>query len=226
MLRMVALTGLGAVMYPLLKACEARGQASSADGKGNCVVIPHETAGPFTMDLAARPEYLRRDVTEGKTGIPLALTLTLVNVNDGCKPIANARVDVWHCDKAGVYSGFDDGRGETFLRGIQMSDEKGRVTFDTIYPGWYHGRATHIHFEVYLGNGRVATSQVAFPEDVTRDVYQSALYARRGQNRSVEGNASDFVFGHPEGALPRELCTIRGDVANGYDAALNVGIAV
>ena len=225
MLRMMAVTGLGAVMYPLLKAARASGQ-SRADGNGNCVVIPHETAGPFTMDLAKKPEYLRRDVTEGKSGIPLALTLALVNVNDGCKPIANARVDIWHCDKDGVYSGFDDGRGETFLRGIQMSDDKGHVTFDTIYPGWYHGRATHIHFEVYLDNGLVATSQVAFPENVTREVYTSPLYAGRGQNPSIESNATDFVFGHPAGALPRELCTIRGDVKDGYQAALNVGIAV
>jgi hypothetical protein len=126
----------------------------------------------------------------------------------------------------GVYSGFDgeQTRGETFLRGIQRSDESGRVTFKTTYPGWYYGRATHIHFQVFLDNGLVATSQVAFPESVTRDVYKTPLYATRGQNSSVESNATDFVF-RSAGAPPRELCTLTPDPATGgYAAALNVGL--
>jgi protocatechuate 3,4-dioxygenase beta subunit len=225
---MMALTGLASVMYPLLNACRAQGAKSSADGNGNCVLIPEETAGPFAIDLEANPEFLRQDITEGKTGVPLELTLSLVNVNDRCAPIRNARVDVWHCDKDGVYSGFDgeQTRGETFLRGIQRSDENGKVIFKTIYPGWYPGRATHIHFQVFLENGLAATSQVAFPEAVTETVYKTPLYANRGQNTSVASNASDFVFRSPAGALPRELCTIKANSEGGYDAALNVGIAV
>jgi protocatechuate 3,4-dioxygenase beta subunit len=228
MLRIMGLAGLASVMYPLLDAARAQGAKSKSDDKGNCVLIPEETAGPFTIDLESHPEFLRQDITEGKTGVPLELTLTLVDVNKGCAPIRNARVDVWHCDKDGVYSGFDgeQTRGETFLRGIQRSDEHGRVTFRTIYPGWYYGRATHIHFQVFLDNGLAATSQVAFPEAVTREVYQSSLYAGRGQNRTVETNAADFVFRSPAGALPRELCTINGSKDDGYVAALNVGVAV
>lgn len=228
MLRLMGLAGLASVMAPLLEACRAQGTRSESDRKGNCVLIPEETAGPFTIDLESHPEYLRQDITEGKTGVPLELTLMLVDVNAGCAPIRNARVDVWHCDKDGVYSGFDgeQTRGETFLRGIHRSDETGRVTFKTIYPGWYYGRATHIHFQVFLDNGLAATSQVAFPEAVTRVVYDSPLYSGRGQNTAVESNARDFVFRSPAGALPRELCTITGSRDDGYVAALNVGIAV
>jgi protocatechuate 3,4-dioxygenase beta subunit len=229
MLRMMALTGLASVMYPLLNACRAQGTKSSADEKGNCVLIPEETAGPFTIDLEANPEYLRQDITEGKTGIPLELTLSLVNVNERCAPVRNARVDVWHCDKDGVYSGFEgeQTRGDHFLRGIQRSDENGKVTFKTIYPGWYHGRATHIHFQVFLDNGLAATSQVAFPEAVTESVYKTPLYSERGQNRTVSSNAADGIFARPAGALPRELCTITRDAATGgFIALLNVGIAV
>ena len=106
MLRVMALGGLASVMYPLLKSVEARGASGGSDDNGNCVLIPQETAGPFTLDLEGNPEFLRQDITEGKTGVPLELTLNLVNVKDGCAPIKNARVDVWHCDKDGVYSGF------------------------------------------------------------------------------------------------------------------------
>ncbi|HEX6791228.1 MAG TPA: intradiol ring-cleavage dioxygenase [Candidatus Krumholzibacteria bacterium] len=227
MLRLMALGGLASVMAPLLEVCRAQGAKRSSDEKGNCVLIPEETAGPFTLDLVANPEYLRQDITDGKTGVPLVLELTLVDVNRGCAPIRNARVDVWHCDKDGVYSGFagEETRGETFLRGIQHSDESGRVTFQTIYPGWYYGRATHIHFQVFLEDGRTVTSQVAFPEGVTRQIYRSPLYSGRGENTTVPTNAADFVFRSPAGALPRELCTLTGSVDGGYTAALNVGIA-
>lgn len=228
MLRLMALTGLASVMQPLVKVCAENGEKRSSDDKGNCVLIPEETGGPFTIDLSGNPEYLRQDITEGKPGVPLELTLTIVNVNDGCAPIADARVDIWHCDKDGVYSGIDgEGtREETFCRGIQRTDKDGKVTFKTIYPGWYYGRVTHIHFQVFLENGLVATSQVAFPESITRDVYHTQLYAERGQNKTVATNADDFVFRRPSGALPHELCTTKKNSTGGYDAALNVGIAV
>ena len=105
-----------------------------------------------------------------------------------------------------------------FLRGVQRTDARGVARFRTIYPGWYHGRATHIHFQVFLEDGRSVTSQVAFPEGVTRTVYRSALYAGRGENTTVPTNAADFVFRDPAGALPRELCTLSGSVDGGYTA--------
>ncbi len=198
----------------------------STTAAGSCVLIPQETVGPYPLDLSANPAFFRQDITEGKTGVPLTLTLNLVNTYASCGPIANARVDVWHCDKDGLYSGYNQSGantvGQTFCRGIQLSDANGAVKFTTIYPGWYPGRITHIHFQVYLNNGLVATSQVAFPEDITRAVYATALYAARGQNTSVTSFAMDNVFSD---GTQYQMCTISANAATGgYDATLNVGI--
>lgn len=232
MLKRVGMAGLGSVMLPLLKACKENNVMSSSNNSGSCVIIPQETRGPYPLDLSSNPNFFRQDVTDGKTGVPLNLTLVVVNVNDECRPIANARVDLWHCDKDGRYSGYSNQTGgvstvgETFLRGIQLTDANGEVTFNTIYPGWYNGRVTHIHFQVYLNNGLVATSQVAFPEDITRAIYETSLYAARGQNTSVASNAADSVFGSPSADLQYELCTMtENSETGGYDALLNVGIA-
>lgn len=195
---------------------------ATSGSSGSCVLIPQETVGPYPLDLSANAAYFRQDVTEGKTGVPLNLTLALVNTYASCAPIANARVDIWHCDKDGAYSGYNQAVGQTFCRGIQLSDATGKVTFKTIYPGWYSGRITHIHFQVYLNNGLVATSQIAFPEDITRAVYTTALYAARGQNTSVTSFAMDNVFSD---GTQYQMCTIAANAATGgYDATLNVGI--
>lgn len=192
-----------------------------------CVLIPEETEGPYPLDLSGSEQYVRQDITEGRAGVPLTLTLRLLNVNDDCSPIAGARVDVWHCDKDGVYSGYSqpgaDTAGETFCRGIQLSDETGTATFTTIYPGWYQGRITHIHFQVFLDSGLAATSQLAFPEEITHAVYENELYAEHGQNTSVTSFAEDNVFSD---GTQYELCTITEDAdTGGYDATLTVGVA-
>jgi protocatechuate 3,4-dioxygenase beta subunit len=203
------------------------GDSTPDVGADNCVLIPEETEGPYPLDLSSNPSYFRQDITEGKTGIPLILTLILVNANNNCAPIANARVDIWHCDKDGVYSGYNQPGantvGETFCRGIQLSDSSGKVKFTTIYPGWYAGRITHIHFQVYLNNGLVATSQIAFPEETTKVVYDTPLYAARGQNTSVANFAADNVFSD---GVQYQMCTITDNpTTGGYDATLTVGVA-
>src|SRR4029079_18908518 len=95
------------------------------------------------------------------------------------------------CDASGNYSEYSqpgyDGTGKTFLRGLQTADANGQVTFTTIYPGWYAGRATHIHFEVFRGSSLVKTTQIAFPEDVTRAVYATSVYASKGQSSTTNG---------------------------------------
>jgi protocatechuate 3,4-dioxygenase beta subunit len=198
---------------------------TTTEADGSCTLIPEETQGPYPLDLSANSEYFRSDITEGKTGIPLTLKLRLVNVGLECAPIANARVDIWHCDKDGVYSGYSqpgvDTVGETFCRGIQLSDARGVVAFQTIYPGWYSGRITHIHFQVYLNSGLVATSQVAFPQDITASVYDSDLYDEHGQNTSVTSFASDNVFSD---GTQYQMATVTGDINNGFAAELVVGI--
>jgi protocatechuate 3,4-dioxygenase beta subunit len=203
--------------------------SGAADGSTaaatTCVITPEETEGPYGLDLHTNPELFRRDITEGHQGVPLTVTLTVLNVGGSCAPIKNARVDIWQCDADGVYSGFSQPGsntvGETFMRGIQMTDADGKVTFDTVYPGWYQGRVTHIHYEVFLNDGLVATSQIAFPDAVTAEVYASELYKSRGQNTSVPTVADDQVFSD---GTDGEMLTLTGDVASGYQGTLTVGV--
>ena len=196
----------------------------------SCVLTPEETAGPYPLfsDIASASTYMREDITEGKTGVPLRLLLTFVNVSASCAPITNALVYAWHCDKDGAYSGYNQPGsntvGETFCRGVQMTDSTGLARFTTIYPGWYSGRITHVHFRVYLGNSLEATSQLAFPQDITRAVYSSSLYVARGQNTSVTSFSADNVFSDGE---QYQLVTISENASiGGYDAALTVGVAL
>src|SRR5215471_9843166 len=119
-LKGIGMSSLATIMLPLLENCKKNETTSSSDNEGSCVIIPEETAGPYPLDLSSTPSFFRKDITEGKTGLPLSLTLTVVNVNNNCAPITNARVDVWHCDKDGVYSGYANqtggvnATGETF----------------------------------------------------------------------------------------------------------------
>jgi len=193
----------------------------------DCILIPHETAGPYPLDLSDDETYFRQDVTEGKPGLPLTLTVTVVNIQDNCLPVKDARIDIWHTDKDGVYSGYPqpgiDTTGETFCRGIQVTDAAGQVTFNTIYPGWYPGRITHIHFQVFISNVLSATSQMAFPEDITALVYDLELYDK-GQNTTVSGNEDDGVFASPPGDLVYEMLTLTGNTTDGYTATMTVGI--
>ena len=155
-------------------------------------MYPRQTEGPFHLDAA----LLRSDITEGRAGVPLRLVLRVVRAGS-CAPIDAAVVDVWHCDAAGVYSGHpgqlggQDTRGERFLRGSQVSDADGYVHFETIYPGWYSGRTTHVHFNVSLSDGRKATSQAYFPEEETSAVYRLPPYGARGQKDT--SNRADGV---------------------------------
>ena len=121
---------------------------------GVCLLTPEVTEGPFYFD----PRLLRPNIAEGKQGVPITLLLQIVDA--GCKPLNGARVDIWHCDATGVYSNYsgqgDDPEhqisteGQSFLRGTQLADPRGVVRFQSIYPGWYPGRTTHIHFKVFI----------------------------------------------------------------------------
>lgn len=194
---------------------------TSGGASGSCAVAPTETLGPYPSLTG----LVRSDIREGRSGLPLVLTLTVVNANSACSPVAGADVDIWQCDAQGQYSEYSqpgfDGRGETFLRGIQTTDASGRVTFRTIYPGWYAGRATHIHVEVTVNGRSVKVTQIAFPENVTSAVYGSGVYASKGQNPT--SNTGDMVFAD---SLSSELATLSGDTATGYTATLQVGVSI
>jgi protocatechuate 3,4-dioxygenase beta subunit len=137
-----------------------------------CILIPTETAGPFPLDLSDNPFFFRQDVREDRTGVQMNLKMKVVGL-DNCEPMPNVRVHIWHCDKDGLYSGYGDEAGLTWLRGWQMTDANGEAEFITILPGWYPGRVCHIHFQVYVSSMYAAISQLTFPVDTKNFIYTS-----------------------------------------------------
>lgn len=198
---------------------------------GGCILIPAETQGPYVLDLSSNTSMFRQDITEGNPGTPLNLTLVLVNISDNCSPIPNARIDIWHCNKDGYYSGFANQPGylgtqshvgETFFRGIQLTDSNGAVQFTTIYPGWYPGRVTHIHFQVFLSSVLSATSQMAFSDALTTTVYGTSPYSPHGQNSTT--NSNDGVFSDTQNTQ-YQLLNITSNGSGGYDGTLTIGVS-
>jgi protocatechuate 3,4-dioxygenase beta subunit len=178
----------------------------------DCVLSPEQTEGPYYIDL----DRVRSDITEGRPGTPLKLTVNVVD-GDSCEPIGDAAVDVWHCDASGVYSGVqgDDG---TFLRGIQMTDSAGEAAFRTIYPGWYTGRAVHIHVKVHIGGTDTYTGQLYFDGSVTDAVYATDPYsARPGPDTP---NESDGLFAQGGDQTVVDVSR-QGD---GYGGAVTLGV--
>ena len=185
---------------------------------GVCAVSPNETVGPYP----SLSDFVRSDIRESKQGTPLTLAITVVNTNAACAAVSGAVVDIWQCDADGNYSQYGSERNLTYLRGLQTTDSSGKVTFVTIYPGWYQGRATHIHVEVTLSGRSVKVTQIAFPEDVTAAVYRTGVYASSGQNPTT--NARDGIFAD---GVTNELITITGgDPTSGYTASFQVGVAL
>lgn len=182
-----------------------------------CVVTPSETAGPFPSITLP----VRSDVREDRAGLPLQLAITVVNAGASCAPVTNASVEIWHCDAAGNYSEYGNLTSSTWLRGIQPVDSSGVARFTTIYPGWYAGRATHIHIEVFVNNRLVKTSQIAFPEEINSAVYATGVYASKGQNPTKNTNDGIFADG-----VTSELATLTGNASSGYSATFQVGITL
>jgi protocatechuate 3,4-dioxygenase beta subunit len=201
---------------PTTPSTGGSGGGTTGGGNATCAITPGETIGPFPS-LA---DLMRSDIREGKPGTTLTLRITVVNTNDNCAPAANLLVDVWHCDAAGNYSSYGTQAGQTYLRGMQTTDEAGAVTFTTIYPGWYQGRATHIHIEVLRNpTSSVRVTQIAFPEQVNAAVYATGVYASRGANPT--SNARDGIFSD---SLDAETATVTGDPGTGYTATFSVGV--
>jgi len=199
------------------------GAALAGDNKkqtepGNdCNVSPRETKGPFPTKTPS--QMMQANIKSDRTGIALLVNLTIVDKTNNCKPLAEANVDVWHCDKDGNYSEYgnnpmqrNDFTAAHFLRGRQTTDTNGRVSFLSIYPGWYHGRAPHIHIEIFDKAGKsLLVTQVAFPEDVSGKVYSSSLYASRG--KADTPNNRDNVFAD---SLSEQMATVTGNTTDGY----------
>jgi protocatechuate 3,4-dioxygenase beta subunit len=199
------LTLLGVACTHLLTGLLSR-RSEAADIKTtsrSCVVTPTQTEGPYFVDERLRRSDIRADPSTGliADGVPLLLQLSVSALgNNGCTPLAGAVVDIWHCDASGVYSDVRDPDlntiGKKFLRGYQITDSNGDVRFTTIYPGWYEGRAVHIHFKVRTA-GKAAqayefTSQFYFDDSLTDQVHARPPYVSRGQ-RAVK-NERDGIF--------------------------------
>lgn len=192
------LTGGGTV--PQAEAATANPTVSG------CVVRPEMTEGPYFVDEKLDRPDIRSDPSDGsmRAGVPLVLTFNVVSVADNaCSALAGAVVDVWHCDAAGIYSDVTDTGvgfntvGKQFLRGSQTTDASGAATFTTIYPGWYRGRAAHIHFKIRTAapsnQAYEFTSQLFFDDALTDQVYTQAPYTSHAGKRDTP-NAADGIF--------------------------------
>ena len=231
---------IAAATGPMVLSCKK----SSSNDDGSTTVTsststttgetPTEVEGPYPYVGGEITNPLQRvDVTDGQTGVPLALTLTVHNVNSNNVAVANVRVDMWQCNKDGYYSGYANQSGilgaqsyvgKTWLRGYQLSDSSGQVKFTTIYPGWYSGRATHIHLEIFINGVLKKTAQMAFPETISDVVHVSSLYAALGVNTT--SNAADSIFGNSATDLANETLSLTGSVAAGYTGTYTIGLAL
>jgi protocatechuate 3,4-dioxygenase beta subunit len=212
--RRSALLRLGGAAALVLGLRSWETQDASASNAVSCVLAVEQTEGPYYI---AR-ERVRRNITEGKPGVPLSLRTTVVDART-CKPIKGATVDVWHADAAGDYSGFGAGVGDgSFCRGIQPTDAHGLARFETVYPGWYPGRAVHIHVKVHVHGNVLHTGQLYFADAVTDAVYKRAPYAARPARDTR--NAADPIFS--QGGRSSVLHVARS--GKGYVASIVMGV--
>lgn len=216
-------TGLGACTEPGAgapsgTAAPPAGSPGTAppSGTADCVLTPEGTEGPFYVDLG----LVRRDISEGRPGVPVTLRLTVVDA-DSCEPLTGAEVDVWHADATGVYSGVsaDGTEGEDFLRGIQVTDEEGTVEFETVYPGWYDRRTVHFHVKVHVEGDEVHTGQLYFDDEINELVSRADPYAGRGGRETTNDN--DMFF--PSTGSGSTL-RATGSPEEGYEAFMVLGV--
>ncbi|KAB8332014.1 intradiol ring-cleavage dioxygenase [Scytonema tolypothrichoides VB-61278] len=189
-----------------------------------CVLTSQTVQGPYYFD----PKLLRTDITEGKEGVPLKLLVQVIDTR-GCTPIPRARVDVWHCDSLGLYSGYEgqgddkatSTTGETFLRGTQITNTLGQVIFTTIYPGWYPERTPHIHLKVFLDQQTVLIAQLYLVDAISEYIYKNV---RPYNTRTVERdtvNITDFGLRNSEG---RDSFLNIKEEADYYLASIIIGV--
>ncbi|MFE4215358.1 intradiol ring-cleavage dioxygenase [Streptomyces sp. NPDC056844] len=220
----------------------ASASASASSGSGQCVLMSSVTEGPYYLDDA----LVRKDITDGKEGVPLTVRLTVQDTTESCAAVAGAAVEIWHCDAWGYYSGYttanpggeapaesEDTSGAddtTYLRGYQIAGDDGVVEFTTVYPGWYTPRVTHIHVKVHTGGskddgtyegGKVNyTGQLFFEDSYGESVYKLSPYSQHvGTPTALD---DDMVYGG--GGAKDGLMTVTGSAAEGYVGTLTLGI--
>jgi protocatechuate 3,4-dioxygenase beta subunit len=219
--RRTAVAGLfAATALPLRPAI-----AHAADARDNfsCIATPQAVEGPYYFDA----KMLRSDITEGHPGAPLRIRLVVMDAAS-CQPLTGARVDIWHSRADGLYSGYAgqgddhaiDTSGGSFMRGTQLADTRGEVRFSTVYPGWYEGRTTHIHFKVFTDEKNVLTGQMYFPDALSQYLYANVnAYARKTPRDTFNGNDELALMDKGHGGF----CDIR-EQADHYQATLVLGV--
>lgn len=210
------LVGLFGASVAAIAATRPRGETAAPDAGASlavqdCVAQPQQTEGPYFVEEGLRRSDIRVDPSTGavSAGVPLDLRLVISKIADGgaCAILPGAQVDLWHCDAAGLYSDVRDRRSDTtgrkFLRGHQVTGADGEVRFTTIYPGWYEGRAVHIHFKIRVPNGTGGidefTSQLYFDDALTDRVHAKPPYSAKKGQRLV--NSRDFIYRDGGGQL-------------------------
>lgn len=224
---LLGMSGLAAMAEPLI------GQSPDAPTPPGCVVQPEQTEGPYFVDRMLDRSDIRAEpaTNVAKPGLPLQVTFNVSRMaaNGSCTPIPGAQVDLWHCDAAGIYSGVQNPNfntvGQQYLRGYQRTDANGAATFVTIYPGWYAGRAVHLHFKIRTTpdaqRGYEFTSQLYFDEAVNDRVFARAPYSER-TGRRVK-NESDGIFRNGGKDLMLRLIESRSGYAGTFSVALHPG---
>ncbi|HEY3127357.1 MAG TPA: twin-arginine translocation pathway signal protein [Candidatus Limnocylindria bacterium] len=201
----------------------ATAAASSAATLPSCIVRPAVTQGPYFVDEKLNRSDIRSDPTTGavKDGAPFALTFLVSRVTgSACAALSGATVDIWHCDALGVYSDATDPsfntKGQKFLRGYQTTDATGKALFTTIYPGWYQGRAVHIHFKIRTATSEF-TSQLFFEDALNTLVFAQLPYSQKG-TQAVMKNAADGIY-------KSQLLLAVTKNGNAYAATFDIGLA-
>ncbi|WP_327404325.1 intradiol ring-cleavage dioxygenase [Streptomyces sp. NBC_01288] len=210
--------------------------ASASATSGVCTLTAEVTEGPYSLDGA----LIREDIREEKEGVEVQYTFTVVDQDNDCAPLADALVELWHCDALGEYSGFvgknghtedDDG---TFLRGGVLTDSNGEASIVSIWPGHYVSRAVHVHMRVhtdvtladgtYTGGTLVHTGQLFFDADLNEEVQATSPYA---DNTTAETSLGDDTI-YDDGGAASGLLTLTAlgsAVSDGYTATLTVGVS-
>lgn len=230
---------IGASTVPLiLEACKKDTVADTTTtttttgtgtSSGSCTVSLTETAGPFPTITPS--SLVRSDIRLDRTGVACTINITIKNTSNSCAVLAGAIVDIWHCDKDGYYSEYGGTGMQTvnytavhFLRGRQTTDANGLVSFTSIFPGWYSGRATHIHVHVYNAAGTsLMITQIAFPEGSSSAVVTVNASTANGYTKGMTGytyNASDNVFSDDTSGT--EIAAVSGSIAAGYTVAQTI----
>lgn len=222
---------MSAFAFPLLTRCidesdtiidetstvtdDGSSSTNSSTTSSDCTLTNTETAGPYPTHSPG--SLVRKDIRGDRTGIELDVEITILDQSQSCLPLEGALVDIWHCDKDGNYSEYSGYTSSSFLRGRQVADENGKVAFTTIFPGWYNGRATHIHVHVYTASGKsIKVTQIAFPEGSNSAIVQVNASSANGYKKGMSGytyNSRDNVFSD---GVSTEMAIVSGSISEGF----------